>query len=118
MDLPQSYILDQDGKTPLRATFAEAALLLADTDARTVEKTEVAAEDSCDGHKCEVSTVFLGLDHSLGTGKPVLWETMIFGGLHDQYQSRYTSYEDAKIGHKRAVWIARGGLDQEERGAG
>ena len=31
-----------------------------------------------------VSTVFLGLDHNLsGSGPPVLWETMVFGGVLD-----------------------------------
>jgi DNA-binding LacI/PurR family transcriptional regulator len=30
-------------------------------------------------------------------------ETMIFGGEHDQYQERYTSYEDAVKGHQIAL---------------
>jgi hypothetical protein len=50
-----------------------------------------------------VSTVFLGLDHALNSNIPVLWETMIFGGEHDQYQERYTSYEDALEGHQIAL---------------
>jgi len=50
-----------------------------------------------------VSTVFLGLDHGFGSKGPVLWETMIFGGQHDQYMERYDSYEKACIGHQRAV---------------
>ncbi len=57
-----------------------------------------------------VSTVFLGLDHSWDEGPPVLWETMIFGGIHDDYQERYTSYKDARLGHERAVVLAREGL--------
>lgn len=118
VDSSYNYVLDKDGKTPLQATMEQAALFLADVDARTVEKTKVSSEDSCDGEECKVSTVFLALDHGFGSGKPVLWETMIFGGFHDGYRAWYTSYEDAKIGHKRAVWIARGGLDQEELGAG
>ena len=32
----------------------------------------------------EISTVFLGVNHSFGCGKPVLWETMVFGGIFDQ----------------------------------
>jgi len=28
---------------------------------------------------------------------------MIFGGEHDQYQERYTSYEDALKGHQTAL---------------
>ena len=47
-----------------------------------------------------VSTVFLGLDHSLTLdGPPVLWETMVFGGDNDQYQQRYTSRAEAIEGH-------------------
>ncbi len=49
-----------------------------------------------------VSTVFLGIDHQYGEGKPILWETMIFGGEHDEYQQRYHSEKDARIGHLAA----------------
>lgn len=57
----------------------------------------------------KVSTVFLGLDHNfcLG-GPPVLWETMIFGGEHDQYQERYQTREQAERGHRRAVALVKG----------
>lgn len=48
-----------------------------------------------------VSTVFLGLDHGWG-GPPVLFETMIFGGPHSDYQQRYTTRTEALMGHKRA----------------
>ena len=54
----------------------------------------------------EVSTVFLGLDHSFGDGAPLLFETMIFGGEHDQYQERYATWEEAEAGHKKACAIA------------
>lgn len=53
-----------------------------------------------------VSTIFLGLDHSFGSGFPILWETMIFGGKHDGYQERYSSREDALAGHALAVKMA------------
>jgi len=53
--------------------------------------------------KINVSTVFLGLDHSFGNGPPLLFETMIFGGEHDQYQDRYETWEQAEAGHKKAV---------------
>ena len=56
-----------------------------------------------------VSTVFLGLDHSFGHGPPVLFETMIFGGKHDQYQQRYCTRDEALAGHARvAMALARG----------
>jgi hypothetical protein len=47
--------------------------------------------------------VFLGTDHSFGDGPPLLWETMIFGGKHDEFQERYSNLADAKAGHKRAL---------------
>lgn len=51
-----------------------------------------------------VSTIFLGLDHNFmrhykPDAEPILWETMIFGGKHDQYQERYASQELALEGH-------------------
>ena len=53
-----------------------------------------------------VSTVFLGLDHSYGDGPPLLFETMIFGGPHDEYQERYSTWDEAEEGHKRACALA------------
>lgn len=51
-----------------------------------------------------VSTAFLGVDHSFSEeGPPVLWETMIFGGEHDQYCHRHDNKEEALIGHQAAV---------------
>ena len=66
-----------------------------------------------------VSTVFLCMDHGrlfdddgqpIENPVPVLWETMIFGGEHDQYQERYTSHEDALAGHQRALDLANSSL--------
>lgn len=62
--------------------------------------------------KVRVSTVFLGIDHNFSRfGPPILWETMIFGGPHDQYQERYTSLKAAKTGHEKAVTLAKGECD-------
>ncbi len=55
-----------------------------------------------------VSTVFLGLDHGLGGHPPVLWETMIFGGKHDQFQERYCSKSEALVGHQKAIDLISG----------
>jgi hypothetical protein len=52
-----------------------------------------------------VSTVFLGIDHRhFGDGPPILFETMVFGGAHDQSQERYCTRAEALEGHKR--WVA------------
>ncbi len=50
-----------------------------------------------------LSTVFLGLDHSFPSNpdKPVVFETMIFGGEFDQYQRRYCEYDEALDAHDK-----------------
>lgn len=55
--------------------------------------------------KVQVSTVFLGLDHSyMGTGPPILWETMIFGGGSEDYSCRCGgTIKDAQAMHARAI---------------
>ena len=56
-----------------------------------------------------VSTVFLGMDHSFGEREPVLWETMILGGEHDDYQDRCSgTWDDALAMHKKALEICDG----------
>lgn len=54
-----------------------------------------------------VSTVFLGLNHAFGDGPPLWFETMIFGGPADLYQDRYTTWDEAERGHKKAVRVAK-----------
>ena len=57
---------------------------------------------------CRVSTVFLGIDHQFGNGRPLLFETIIFGGKHDDYQMRYSTWKQAEAGHQRAVKLVQG----------
>ena len=53
-----------------------------------------------------ISTVFLGIDHNFDlSGPPILWETMIFGGEHDEYQRRYPTRDDAIAGHSEALLL-------------
>jgi hypothetical protein len=56
--------------------------------------------------KVWVSTVFLGIDHQFGDGPPLVFESMVFGGPKDQYMDRYSSYDDALMGHRRMCRIA------------
>lgn len=54
--------------------------------------------------RVHISTVFLGLDHSFGDRrKPLVFETMVFGGESDGEQQRYCSWEEAEQGHKKMV---------------
>ena len=74
-------------------------------------ENRIIKHDECD--KILVSTVFLGIDHNWsGKGEPVLFETMIFGGKYNNYQERYTSYEDAIKGHKKAKKLI---IDQKKQ---
>lgn len=50
-----------------------------------------------------VSTVFLGLDHNYCGGPPICFETMVFGGKHNDYQERYATWAEAERGHRRIV---------------
>ena len=56
-----------------------------------------------------VSTVWLGLDHSFGQGPPIIFETLIFGGEHDEYTKRYSTEDQAREGHDRIVAKLRAG---------
>jgi hypothetical protein len=107
------YILDNNHK-PVPTDVSTASKWMEDNLNRKIVKQENINDD------IHVSTVFLGLDHAMPWGKdktPVLWETMIFGGPNDQeYQERYTSYEDAVEGHKVAVQIAINSLKTEDNG--
>jgi len=65
--------------------------------------------------KVIISTVFLTFDHSFGMSEePVLFETMIFGGKHDGYQTRYTTWESAKMSHELIVSAVKRKKDPEK----
>lgn len=55
----------------------------------------------------KISTVFLGMNYRFGEGPPLIFETMIFGGEHDQYQDRYSTWEEAVKWHEKAVKLAQ-----------
>ncbi len=65
-----------------------------------------------------VSTVFLGLNHNFGAGEPIPFETMIFGGPHDQYQERYATHTEALIGHAKAVNFVKSAATTEGQTSG
>lgn len=87
-----------NGKIPIPTNdTGKVDALLADSNKRRV------AFDAID-EGLEVSTVFLCLDHSFGDDEPpVLFETMILGGVYDQYLWRYHTWEQAETGHNRVV---------------
>lgn len=64
----------------------------------------------------EVSTVFLGLDHSYGGGgPPLLFETMIFCSQEfgdGEYQKRCSTWDEAVVMHAKAVLRAEAVLER------
>jgi len=66
-------------------------------EARRVALTKIAED-------VEVSTVFLGLDHNFGDrNKPILFETLVFGGPMDGSMRRYENWIEAEQGHQEMV---------------
>ena len=61
-----------------------------------------------------VSTVFIGLDHRMwGKGPPLVFETMLFINGTGEDMERYSSWDDAEIGHK--AFVRRFLVDQKTR---
>jgi hypothetical protein len=86
-------------------TLAEWATAFEDFEAKRVAKTTVG--------DAEVSTVWLGLDHQFGDGPPLIFETMIFGGEHDQDGWRYSTEDEAAAGHARVVQALQEGREPD-----
>jgi hypothetical protein len=108
-DLPWigQYILDEHGDAVPASGLLSWGRWLADH-----PKERRLADDTIGNAR--VSTIFLALDCGslllkLGedfdpsTYRPLLWETMVFGGPYDQYMARYTSKADALAGHGKIV---------------
>ncbi len=94
------YILDENGNPKPVPDVITWAMWFESND------REVAYTEKEDG--VFISTVFLGIDHSFGGDKPLLFETMIFGGDNDGYQDRYATKEEALAGHEEALLVATG----------
>lgn len=64
-----------------------------------------------------ISTVFIGMcqDFDMPDKAPIVFETMIFDDGHAIYQYRYSTWEEAEEGHKKAVqWVKDGCKELEE----
>lgn len=89
------YILDDKGNPVIVPNLITWACWM-QTDSKKVAITEVEGG--------WVSTVFLGLDHNWNDGPPILWETLVFGGVLDQEMNRCAgSLEQAEAMHLRMV---------------
>lgn len=98
---PFFYVLE--GHTPRPVTVDEYM----DWRRSLGEKDVVHVGDDTIG-EVRVSTVFLGMDHNHWLeGPPILFETMIFGGDHDDYQKRYETWGRAEAGHAYALELVK-----------
>jgi hypothetical protein len=67
-----------------------------DPNVRIVAKTQVG--------DTEVSTVWLGINMNFGgSGPPIIFETMVFGGPLDEQMDRYSTETEALAGHTAMV---------------
>lgn len=102
------WILDPDGTVRGPVSVQEwAPWFEASWPLRRIEDTEFAG--------LRVSTVFLGTDYNFwGSGPPLLFETMVFGGEFDGWQWRYLTTAAARAGHRVVVYalLAGDALDE------
>jgi hypothetical protein len=86
-----------DGKTPQETDDLLAWAKMLESPERIVKQTELP-------NGVTVSTVFLGLDHSFGSeGPPIIFETLVFGGPHNETMDRYSTWDEAEAGHNRML---------------
>ncbi len=96
------FVLDKDHNVIAEPDQEKAARFFGRLNARQV------AEDTfmTDVAEVRVSTVFLGLNHRWSSEEgdpPIIFETMVFGGPHDQYQTRCCTWDEALEMHKVAI---------------
>lgn len=67
---------------------------------RQLQRTELVIDDETE---VTVSTVFLGMDHNFVGSKPLLYETMVFGGDNDGLCHRTSTAGEASRMHQVVV---------------
>lgn len=102
-------------------TLADSAdwALFSDSDRRVAQTLVTDRVDP--SRSFNVSTVFLGIDHSFGEGPPLIFESMAFpvGSWDDLLCERYSTEAQARVGHAVMVGeIARRCTDPSVRNPG
>lgn len=97
------YYIEREGKVVPEPNVQKWREFMSNKDSRVVDRTDLLWGGW-------VSTVFLGLDHTLGfeaqnTERPIVYETMVFADMQmqDMDMDRYCTREEAKAGHERMV---------------
>ena len=98
--MSEYYILNDDDSVQEVDVLEWARWYEAKPGRRIVTQTAVT-------EKVQVSTVFLGLNHQFDPGgPPLIFETMIFGGEHNDFQVRCSTWNQAVEQHLDACLIA------------
>lgn len=84
--------------------LSEWSRLRRDPHASTVARTELPGG-------VIVSTVWLGINLSVNADQPLIFETMIFGGPHDNAMWRYPTEPAALAWHDQIVTALRAGRE-------
>lgn len=94
-EIPLYYILD--GKIPKPCRDMEEWARKFDIENRIVAHDTISDEVD----QVLVSTVFLGIDHAIPIDgrRPILFESMVFGGILDGEMARYSTWQEAENGH-------------------
>lgn len=123
LGLDRSLYYDRAGKPITMEQWGELREMGLDPDGHYGTSSYIRIGEEVVG-EAKVSTVWLGIDHGWpspfdeGPYRPVIFETMIFGGRFDNYQRRYCTEWEAIEGHGVAVadlqmgmepWWAEGG---------
>jgi hypothetical protein len=101
--MPKNYYATLDGHRVVPVDRIEDCMLATAPDTGEVPGPRHVAYTELPG--ANVSTVFLSINHGY-MGTDLWFETMIFGGEHDDFQERYETWEEAEAGHARAVQLA------------
>lgn len=98
---------DRQGKPMTMQQWAEK---FEDEDYTHVARDVIGPDEPLDpAPLVTVSTFWLGLNYSWRSDEPLIYETVIIGGGHDATGMRYTTEEQAREGHRRAVDELRAG---------
>jgi len=104
--MPDHYFLNEDH------TYSPCDLMTWVTQLEGMDRH--VADEIINGKR--VSTVWIGLNHNLGDGLPLVFETMIFNSERsDCYLDRYTTWDEAVAGHEKAKQWVLGGCKEDEQ---
>lgn len=95
-------MMDHYDRAGRPVTLDEAQELIADCGVR---RTVISAGATLLHADVVVSTIHLVLDHRVGTGLPLIFETMVLGGPLDYDGDRWSTEAEAVAGHE--VWVRR-----------